>query len=215
MKGGSESGSRQRMIDAAIVLMRASGLSGAGINEIVRASGAPKGSVYHFFPQGKLQIAGEALLAYSALVKTFIEDALGSETLPEAKVRALFSAFARRVEDGDFCRSCAVGAVSLDLDEAVLALQPTLERILSEWTTTIAAHFDCGDEAHNRSFAGVLLTAIEGAYVRSRAERSPRAFVEAGEWLAGLARKSANPASAGGRDAGQARGGPEHGPSVP
>ena len=44
---------RERMIDATITLLRRSGLSGAGINEIVRESGAPKGSLYHFFPDGK------------------------------------------------------------------------------------------------------------------------------------------------------------------
>jgi TetR/AcrR family transcriptional regulator, lmrAB and yxaGH operons repressor len=54
-------GSRQRMIEAAIELMRGSGLSGAGINEIVRESAAPKGSVYHFFPNGKQQVVTEAL----------------------------------------------------------------------------------------------------------------------------------------------------------
>ena len=53
------------MIEATIGLMRGSGLSGAGINDIVRASGAPKGSVYHFFPNGKVQIVSEALERYS------------------------------------------------------------------------------------------------------------------------------------------------------
>ena len=51
----------RRLIEAAIDGMRVSGLSGAGINEIARASGAPKGSIYHLFPGGKTQIACEAL----------------------------------------------------------------------------------------------------------------------------------------------------------
>jgi TetR/AcrR family transcriptional repressor of lmrAB and yxaGH operons len=42
-------GTRERLLEAALELMRESGLSGAGINEIVRESGAPKGSVYYFF----------------------------------------------------------------------------------------------------------------------------------------------------------------------
>ncbi|MBK6804952.1 MAG: TetR/AcrR family transcriptional regulator [Betaproteobacteria bacterium] len=45
--------SRERMLDAAIGLMRHGGLAAAGMNEIVAASGAPKGSVYHHFPDGK------------------------------------------------------------------------------------------------------------------------------------------------------------------
>ena len=37
----TSAGTRDRMVEATIALMRRSGLSGAGINEIVRESGAP------------------------------------------------------------------------------------------------------------------------------------------------------------------------------
>jgi hypothetical protein len=50
----------------------------------------------------------------------------------------------------------------------------------------IALHVDLGDPRRSRSFAGLVLTAIEGAYIRARAERSGRAFREAGLWLAEL-----------------------------
>ena len=66
-------GTREKLIEAAITLMRRSGLSGAGINEIVRESGAPKGSVYYFFPQGKQQIVKEGLKQYSERVVAFID----------------------------------------------------------------------------------------------------------------------------------------------
>ena len=192
-KDGVQPGSRERMLEAAIGLMRRSGLGGAGINEIVRASGAPKGSVYHFFPQGKLQIIAEALAVHSGRVMAFIDRALAGESQPGDKVRALFAAFARRVEEGDFERSCAVGTVSLDLDDEVQALQPLLAARFADWMTLIAGHFDFADAARRQSFAGLLLTAIEGAYVRSRAERTSLAFVQAGAWLAELAEQARQP----------------------
>lgn len=184
----SAAAGRQRMLDAAITLMRGSGLAGAGINEIVRLSGAPKGSVYHHFPGGKVQIASEALADYSGRVARFIEAALGERTGGPAKVRALFAAFAKRAEEGDFRASCAIGTVTLDLDEepGLDALRPVLEAAFDDWAACIAAHFDFGDRRRSRSFAGLVLTAIEGAYVRSRAERDARAFREAGEWLSRL-----------------------------
>ncbi len=190
-KAAAENDSRERMLEAAIGLMRGSGLSGAGINEIVRASGAPKGSVYHFFPQGKLALAAEALAIYTQRVRDFIDAALSSRAAPEEKVRALFAAFARRVEESDYRQSCAVGAVSLDLDADVEGLRPVLADALGEWTAAIAAHFDFGDAKRARSFASLVMTSIEGAYVRARAERSKRPFLEAGEWLAELAAEAA------------------------
>lgn len=180
------SDSRDRMLETAIDLMRGFGLSGAGINDLVRESGAPKGSVYHFFPGGKLQIADEALAAYGPRVRRLIAEALASAQAPPAKVRALFRAFARRVRSADFQRSCLVGAVGLDLDHSLEPLRQRLASTLDGWVDEIAAAFDLGSARRTRAFAGFVLTAIEGAYVRARVERSPAAFTEAGEWLAAL-----------------------------
>ena len=194
--GDSEGGSRRRMIEAAIDLMRGSGLSGAGINEIVRVSAAPKGSVYHFFPNGKQQIVTEALTDYSGRVAGFIETALAARSAAPEKVKSLFEGFARRVEQGEFLRSCAFGAVCLDLDSESEALRVVVADAFEEWTGLIGRHFDFGDSRRGRSFAGLVLTAIEGAYIRARAERSGRPFREAGAWLAELAATGARTARA-------------------
>jgi len=175
------------MIDAAIALMRQSGLGGAGINEVVRASRAPKGSVYHFFPGGKEQLAGEALGVYSQRVIAFLDEALSRKRAPAEKVKALFEAFAIRIEDGDFRQSCAAGAVCLDLVPDLDGLREVIAETFAEWTESIARHFEFRDRARTKSFARLLLTAIEGAYIRGRAERSGRPFREAGVWLAELA----------------------------
>lgn len=178
---------RQRMIEAAIALMRGTGLSGAGINEIVRASAAPKGSVYYHFPGGKPEIAAEALALYARRVGEFMHEALSGRPDAAGKVRTLFAAFARRSEAGDYLASCAVGAVTLDLGAGDEPLRQMLAAALADWTDLVAAHFDFGDARRTRSFAGMVLTAIEGAYIRARAERSRQPFLEAGEWLAEIA----------------------------
>jgi len=178
---------RERMIDATITLLRRSGLSGAGINEIVRESGAPKGSVYHFFPDGKQQIVTEALNVYSQRVVAFIDAAMSGARTPEAKVEALFKAFAKRVEQGDFLHSCPAATVCLDLDAGLEPLRVVVADALDDYLNVIEKHFPMPDRRRGRSFAGLLLTAIEGGYIRSRAERSGKPFREAGAWLAELA----------------------------
>jgi AcrR family transcriptional regulator len=180
----AEHPSRGRMIEAAIHLMRISGLSGAGINEIVRESGAPKGSVYHFFPAGKSQLVTEALAVYRDRVGAFIDSALAAGTTPDQRVRSLFAAFAERVEAGAFQSSCAAGTLSLDLDDGHEELRSALAATFSGWQAIIARHFPELPAARRESFAGFVLSAIEGAYVRCRAEHASRPFLEAGEWLA-------------------------------
>ena len=49
------------IIDAAVTLFRRQGYSGTGLNDIVEFCGAPKGSLYHYFPDGKTSIAVAAV----------------------------------------------------------------------------------------------------------------------------------------------------------
>ena len=178
---------RDRYLAAAIDLLREGGYARAGINEIVAVSGAPKGSLYHHFPGGKQQIVNESLAAYGATVARYVEQALAAATTPAAKVRALFEAVARRLEDSHFRRSCAAGAVALDLDPDLETVRESVRSFFDAWVTLVASQFDMDDPVRGRSFAGLLLTAIEGGYVRGRAEHSTRALLEAGELLASLA----------------------------
>ena len=178
---------RERMIEAAITLMRRSGYSGVGINEVLAESGAPKGSMYHYFPDGKRQIAAEALTTYAVRVVAFIDESLARGRTPAGKVRALFEAFARRLEAFDYRQSCAAGCVSLDLDPGLEPVRDAVQGAFESYIATIASHFPGMGARRARSFGGFILTAIEGAYIRGRAEHSADAFREAGEWLARLA----------------------------
>ena len=187
MTNAGQADNRAKMVEAAISLMRRTGLSGAGINGVLRESQAPKGSMYHYFPGGKQQLAGEAIEVYAARVRDFLDATLSRPRTPAAKIRALFDAFARRTEQAQFHASCAAGAVSLDLDADLDPLRRNVDAAFSGWVDTIAAQFRARDARAAKSFASLVLTTIEGAYIRSRAARSTEPFAEAGRWLSGLA----------------------------
>lgn len=182
-------GTKDRMIEAAIALMRRSGLSGAGINEIVRESGAPKGSMYHFFPGGKRQIVVEALAAYSPRILAAFDQSLSSVEKPGEKIKSLFEMLSRRIESADYRQSCAAGTVCLDLDEDLELVRLAIAGAFSDWMALISKHFRFKDKRRRRSFAGLVLTAIEGGYIRGRAEHSSRPFKEAAVWLAEIAQR--------------------------
>jgi TetR/AcrR family transcriptional repressor of lmrAB and yxaGH operons len=186
-----ESPTRDRMIEAAIVLMRRSGYSGVGINEVLAESGAPKGSMYHYFPEGKRQVAIEALSTYAPRVVAFIDERLARGATPAEKMRQLFLGFEDRLKEGDYRLSCAAGCVSLDLDEDLASVREAVRRAFSAYVDVIAKHIAFRDRRRARSFAAFVLTAIEGGYVRGRAEHSGEAFREAGQWLGRLAEAEA------------------------
>jgi len=178
---------RDRIVEASITAMRGAGLAGASIGNVLAASGAPKGSLYHYFPQGKQQIVRESLGVYGERVRQYIEATLSSGDTPAAKVRALFTTVARRLESAEFGLSCAAGTLALGLGDDDEPVRADVAAQFASWVDVIARHFPIRDDARRSAFAGMLLTAIEGGYVRGRAERSTRALVEAGEWLAMLA----------------------------
>ena len=177
---------RDKLIDSAITLLRQSGLSGAGINEIVRESGAPKGSVYHFFPEGKEQIVSEALDRHSDRVVTFLEDTLSKPRTAAKKIETLFEAYAGRVRDMQYRLGCPLGAVCLDLDRDMEALRTRVASNFDRYIETIARNVNVGSPRENKVFAAFVVTTIQGAWIRSRAERSGKPFREAGAMLSAL-----------------------------
>lgn len=176
------------MIRAAETLLRESGLAGAGIKQLVARSGAPVGSVYHFFPGGKTQIVTETLQVHSGKAVTLFEHAFRDAAVPlPARLRALFRMAADRFEAAGADKSCAIACVTLDLRASDDALRQVCHASFNEWVDEITSHMPWSDVETRRSFATMIVVTLEGAFILARAEKSGDAFRTAGEWLARLA----------------------------
>jgi len=179
---------RADMLRAATRLLRQGGLAAAGINQIVAESGAPKGSLYHFFPEGKTQIAREALSAYrDAAVERYRARAEGCRT-PEAAVRAFFEMGAEASLRNDYRMSCPAGAVTLDLDPESEALREPCHDVFASLVDAVEEALAPIPKAKRRDLAGLIVSTMQGAYIRARAARDVSPFREAGENLAALAK---------------------------
>src|SRR2546423_14603501 len=73
--------SRDRMIVSAALLLREKGLTGTSFGDVIDHSGAPRGSIYHHFPDGKAQLVQEAMRYAGSYVAGYIEDAAPIEAL--------------------------------------------------------------------------------------------------------------------------------------
>ena len=185
------------MIQAAETLLRESGLSGAGIKQLVARSGAPVGSVYHFFPGGKMQIVTETLQLHSGKAVHLFQRAFGDASVPlPERVRALFRMAAKGFEAAGADKGCAIGCVTLDLRASDDSLRQVCDASFNEWVDEIASHMQWPDAETRRSFAMMIVLALEGAFVLARAGHSGDAFTTAGDWLARLA-QSTRPVSTG------------------
>src|SRR3977135_2341731 len=53
--------SRASMVRSAASLIRSRGVSATSLSDVLAESGAPRGSIYHHFPDGKRQLAEDAI----------------------------------------------------------------------------------------------------------------------------------------------------------
>jgi TetR/AcrR family transcriptional repressor of lmrAB and yxaGH operons len=63
---------RDNIIDVAKTLFQIQGYHATGINQIIRESDVPKGSLYYHFPNGKEEIAIAAVESVMKLIKTLV-----------------------------------------------------------------------------------------------------------------------------------------------
>ena len=68
--------SREKMLTTASRLFQLKGYNATGLNEILKESGSPKGSLYYYFPNGKEELAVEAIKLASEAIEKSIKTAL-------------------------------------------------------------------------------------------------------------------------------------------
>jgi TetR/AcrR family transcriptional repressor of lmrAB and yxaGH operons len=108
------SNAREQILQATRDLLEKQGYHGTGLNEIVRESGAPKGSLYYYFPQGKEQIAAEAILQSGQLTAERIRTHLTESRSASEAVHDFVLLIAENVERSVFAAGSPLTAVAME-----------------------------------------------------------------------------------------------------
>src|SRR5258705_9675820 len=163
-------GVRERMIGSAVALLARRGLQATSFSEVLEHSGAPRGSVYHHFPEGKNQMIDSALDAAGARAIDLLDQKAGA---PADEVAGWFLHIWREVLiRGKFEAGCAVLAVAVAADSPEL-LDHTA-RGFHGWRRRIAELLGQGGlaTAHAPPFAPPPVAPSEGAGVIAPAQPS-------------------------------------------
>jgi AcrR family transcriptional regulator len=177
---------RESILTATAELMRRHGYAAVGMKDVVKASGAPIGSLYHHFPGGKLQLAREALInagtAYGLLIPTLVDP---HGDLGEA-IEAVFGQAAEDMAQTGFANMCPVASVAAEVADTVPELRDATADIFTGWLDGATAYFRARglQEPMARDFAVVLIGALEGAFVLARTLRSTEPLLATGRVLA-------------------------------
>lgn len=167
-------GVREQMVASAVDLLARRGLQATSFSEVLEHSGAPRGSVYHHFPQGKGQMIGSALDAAGGRAIELLDRKAGA---PAEEIATWFLHIWREVLiRGQFEAGCAVLAVAVAADSPELLEQTA--HVFRTWRRRLADLLEQGglkaDDAQR--FAAVLVASSEGAVVLARAEQGLEPF---------------------------------------
>ncbi len=165
--------SRTRLLDATTALLADRGYHGTGMKDILAASGAVAGSLYHHFPGGKDELAAACVRRAAEDVAARIEHALASRPPAEA-VDVFYAASAATLRESAFRNGCPVGTPAAETTTLAEPMTSAVCEAFAGWEAAIArgllAHG--WSEADARGTASLLLSLYEGALLIARAEHS-------------------------------------------
>ncbi|GAA2925558.1 TetR/AcrR family transcriptional regulator [Streptomyces erythrogriseus] len=180
---GAERGPRERMVFSAAQLIRRAGVGATGMREVAAHARAPRGSLQHYFPDGKEQLVNEAVGWAGRYAGNRVPRFLAA--LPEPTPSGLFSEMVRQwtdeYETEGFEGGCPVAAATVDCARTADSTRQAAEAAFTRWTDAVAgALTDMGvPEERSRPLATLMISSLEGALLIARAERSVRALTTA------------------------------------
>ncbi|MDD9150732.1 MULTISPECIES: TetR/AcrR family transcriptional regulator [unclassified Sporolactobacillus] len=110
----SKNHSREKIINTATRLFQMNGYNATGLNEILKESESPKGSLYYYFPNGKEQLALEAIQSANKSIKEKLQAALDKYSDPENAINHLIGNIITDLEKENKLQDISVSLIALE-----------------------------------------------------------------------------------------------------
>ena len=183
-----------RMIEAAIESLRRRGVAGMSFTDVLNASGAARGAIYHHFPGGKAQLVAAAAERNGRDVRARFASLPAAS--PQHVVAAFLAAVRPVVEASTAGAGCAVAAVAIGSDGSndgsndSGASQLAAAHAFTSWIEALASRLAAAGLAAGEAtdLAATLITLLEGAHILCRAVGTLEPFDQAARAATGLIR---------------------------
>ena len=179
---------RDAIVQAAVTLFRRRGYSATGLNDIVDLSGAPKGSLYYYFPMGKLSIAEAAVRTAGQNIANTMEGLAEENKTAGQIVRAFGQVLAGWMIKSNFASGCPMATTLLETAPDDSAVTAAGREAFSNWRAAISSRLVLEGVPLDRSgrLAALFVSAMEGALIQARVEGHADIILSAAQELAGL-----------------------------
>jgi TetR/AcrR family transcriptional repressor of lmrAB and yxaGH operons len=185
--------SKEKTLSAAVKLFSQRGYHGTGLQDILEAGGAPRGSLYFHFPKGKEQIGEAAVQLGTEGVRDFITDAAQTSGNVQAFLVKLARGMAANLERSGYREGCPVATTALETAAQSDVLGRAARAAFKTWEQEIKrALISFGMKANKADrTATAVLSQLEGALLLARTYRSLEPMQRAEKALLVLAGREA------------------------
>ena len=167
------SDARARAVTTTARLLQEQGYAGTGVAQILEVSAAPKGSFYFHFPQGKEQLAAEALRMAGAQVEQTLRRLAADSASPAELVTALVNREVEILVQSGYHRGCPIATVALEMASHSEIIHMTCQEIFTSWVAVLGDAFAGQLGSAARDHAEHVIMTVEGALLLSRVYRDP------------------------------------------
>jgi TetR/AcrR family transcriptional regulator, lmrAB and yxaGH operons repressor len=177
---GDAAGHKENLVRTAMRLFRRQGYASTGLQQIVAESGAPKGSLYHYFPKGKEALGEAAVTLAGGLVREMLEGHAAKHAAPAAFLRAYCRTMAGWMAESGFRSGCPVATTLLETAPASPTITAAGAQAIDGWIDVIGGVFErAGTERREaRTKAQLVVAAMEGALLLARVRRATRPILD-------------------------------------
>ena len=166
--------SREKTLAAAAKLFRQQGYHGTALQEILRAGGSPRGSLYFHFPNGKEEIGEAALALAGEGVRRAIARAAETSESAEIFLTRIARGMLANLEESDYTEGCPIATTALETAAQSEILGAATRNAFQKWEHEISRgleRFGIG-ASDAEELATSVLSLLEGALLLARTYRS-------------------------------------------
>ena len=165
--------SRASMVRSAASLIGSQGVTATSFSEVLADSGAPRGSIYHHFPEGKNQLARDAIRWTSDRVLAY-QSAVTPTSATEVLERFI-GMWRQVVVTSGGASGCVVAGVAVDTETTSgdgEGLITVVRDTFRSWIALLTSQLEAVGVAHDHAnaIAQATLAGMEGALILCRAE---------------------------------------------
>lgn len=165
---------REQIIAATCDLMEAQGFHATGLSEIIRESGAPRGSLYYYFPDGKEGLAAEAIARTGEGLAGRISANLAGAPAIGPALAAFTAQIAAAVERSGFRAGGPLTAVAMETATSSERLNEACREAYARLQGAFAASLVAAGygPARAEELAEFITASIEGGIILARTYHS-------------------------------------------